>query len=154
MATRPIPEGFHTITPFFMVRDVKAVITFAKKAFDAKQEYLLEHSNGKVMHAQIRIGDSNIMLGDAMRNDALPSMVYLYTDDVDGLYRRAIEARGKSLQEPTDMFYGDRSGGVKDPQGISWWTATHVEDVSEEELKKRGKEFEAKAQQGDRSMAR
>jgi len=94
--------------------------------------------DGIVMHAAVRIGDSMLMMGEAQEKwPAMPCMLYLYVKDVDSFYKRAIEAGGKSLREPTNEFYGDRSCGVLDASGNQWWIASHVEDVSPEEMKKR-----------------
>ena len=98
--------------------------------------------DGKIMHATAKIGDSIIMVADEMdRFPATSSMLYLYMDDVDTVYQKAIKAGGESLREPTNEFYGDRSAGVKDAWGNQWWIATHIEDVDEEEMERRAKEF-------------
>lgn len=136
MSVKPIPEGFHTVTTYAVVPDVNKALDFVKKAFDAKVEAF--EIDGKVMHADALIGDSHMMFGPASDEYPVrPATVYLYSEDVDGLYRKAIDAGAKSLREPTNEFYGDRSGGVVDPQGNQWWMATHVEDVSKEDLEKR-----------------
>ena len=138
MAVKPIPEGYHNVTPYLVVRDVAALIEFLKRAFDAKETYRMPRSDGTVMHAEVRIGDSNIMLGEPMREwKPMPASLYLYVEDADGVYRRAIESGATSLMEPADQFYGDRHGGVQDPSGNHWWIATHKEDVAPEELSRR-----------------
>ena len=145
MAVKPIPEGFRTVTPFAVVPDIKKALDFVKTAFDAKVEAF--EVNGEVMHADAVIGDSHMMFGPASKEyPTRPATVYLYHEDVDGLYRKAINAGAKSLREPTNEFYGDRSGGVVDPQGNQWWIATHVEDVSKDELDRRGREWSAQQQ--------
>ena len=140
MSVKPVPEGYHTVTPYFTVADAGEVIAFAQKVFDAELKFQMMRPDGKVGHSEIRIGDSKIMLGSATEEwGAAPGMVYIYLEGVDELYRRAIEAGGVSLREPRTEFYGDRAAGVRDPQGNQWWIATHVEDVSEEELQRRAK---------------
>ena len=139
MAVNPIPEGFRALTPYAVVSDVPKALDFVKKAFDAKVEAF--EVNGEVMHADAVIGDSHMMFVPASKEYPVrPATVYLYSEDVDDLYRKAIAAGGKSLREPTNEFYGDRSGGVVDPQGNQWWIATHIEDLSKEELDRRAKE--------------
>lgn len=107
----------------------------------------MDAPGGKIGHAEVRIGDSVVMLADASTSDqgqVMPGMIHLYVDDVDKFYRRAIEAGGTSLREPVDQFYGDRSGGVKDPVGNHWWISTHVEDVPPGEMEERAKEWQAR----------
>ena len=138
MAAKPIPEGFHTITPYLVVQGVSKLIDFLKQAFDAKEIHRTAMPDGTVMHAEVKIGDSPVMMGEA-RGDyaAMPACLYLYVTDVDAVYKRAVQAGGKSVAEPKDQFYGDRSGGVKDFCGNQWWIATHQEDVSAEEIARR-----------------
>jgi len=131
----PIPQGYHTVTPYLTVKDAGALIDFMKKAFDAQETYRMAAPDGKVRHAEVRIGDSKLMIGGSDANR--PSMLYLYVADCDAWYRRAIAAGAKSLREPTTEFYGDRSSGVEDAFGIQWWIGTHVEDVSPEEIARR-----------------
>jgi PhnB protein len=134
----PIPEGFHTLTPFIMVNGAEKVIDFLKKAFNAREVSLLKHPSGTVWHAQLKIGDSMIMLGDPMgKHPDMPCAVYLYVPNVDETYKKAVAAGANSMMEPADQFYGDRSAGVKDVCGNQWWMGTHIEDVSDEELRRR-----------------
>jgi len=143
MAVNPIPEGFHTVTPYLQVADAGGLIDFVKKAFQAEVFERMEGENGRVMHAQVRIGDSMIMMGEAMGDcSRMPAMLYLYVPDVDQGHEDALQAGGESIQEPVNMFYGDRSAAVKDAFGNSWWIGTHVEDVSREELQRRATELE------------
>ena len=138
MTVKAIPEGYHTVTPFLLTSDPKTVLDFAKQAFGATETERHDDSEGNIRHAAIRIGDSMVMLGPASeQHKAMPAMLHLYVPDVDAAYARAIEAGGKSLREPTDEFYGDRSCGVEDPAGNHWWIATHIEDVPPEELERR-----------------
>ena len=138
MTVKAIPAGYHTVTPYLLSKDAAAVLDFAKRAFGATEVEKHEDGDGKVQHAAIRIGDSMVMIGQA--NDkfkAMPAMLHLYVPDVDAVYQRAIHAGGNSVREPTNEFYGDRSAGVEDSTGNQWWIATHVEDVSPEEMQRR-----------------
>jgi uncharacterized glyoxalase superfamily protein PhnB len=135
---KPVPDGFRTVTPYLTVRGVDKLIDFVKGAFNAEEVFMMRGPDGHVSHAEFRIGDSIIMMGEA-RGEWQPSSttLYLYVPDCDSVYNRALSAGGTSVQELTDQFYGDRSGGVKDPCGNMWWIATHKEDVSPEELQRR-----------------
>ena len=140
MSVKAIPEGYHTVTPYLLTSDAAKVLDFAKRAFGAAETERHEDDKGQVQHAAMRIGDSMVMVGQASdKFPAMQSMLYLYVPDVDAAYKRAIEAGGKSLREPTDEFYGDRSSGVTDPAGNQWWIATHVEDVPPEEMERRAR---------------
>jgi PhnB protein len=143
MAVKPIPDGFHTVTPYLTVRGAPEVIEFLKKAFGAElADEPITRPDGTIMHAQVKIGDSRIMIGE--ENDmakATPSSLYLYVPNVDSVYQLAVKAGGATIMEPTEMFYGDRSGAVKDPSGNSWFIATHREDVAPQELAKRADAF-------------
>jgi PhnB protein len=146
MATNTIPKGYHTVTPFLAIQNVDQLIQFAQKAFGATVVSRLEKSTGAVMHAELKIGNSMIMLGDVSAGQP-PSKatLYLYVDDADAVYKQALQAGAKSIQNPTDQFYGDHAGGVTDPGGNQWWIATHIEDVPEDELKKRARKWESEA---------
>ena len=136
-----IPEGHHTVTPYLIVPDADAMLSFMERALGAEVMGRHQGPDGRVMHAEARIGDSRVMLGEATGEwPPTRSMLHLYVEDVDAWHRRAVEAGARSLREPEDMDYGDRSGGVEDPFGNQWWIATHVEDVSAEELERRGRE--------------
>lgn len=140
MAVNPIPVGYHTLTPYLMVKEAQKFMDFLKKAFDAEIRFVSMHGDS-IGHAEIKIGDSMLMLSQA--NDshpASPTGLYLYVPDTDAVYKKAIEAGAESVMAPADQFYGDRSGGVKDFAGNYWWIGTHIEDVPEEELKRRMKE--------------
>ncbi len=140
--TKSIPEGYHTVTPHLIVQGAPKLLDFLKQAFDAKEKYSLTGPDGAIMHAEVKIGDSMVMIGEAMGEwKAMPASIALYTDNADALYKRALEAGATPIREPADQFYGDRSGGVKDPAGNHWWIATHIEDVSPDELKKRAEEW-------------
>lgn len=137
---KPVPEGYHTVCPYIVVPHIAQLIDFAKQAFGAAEVYLHKRPDGTVMHAEIKIGDSIIMMGEAPEaSKNFPAMLHLYIDGVDGIYQKAIQAGAKSLREPTDQPYGDRSGGVEDAFGNQWWISTHIEDVSSEELERRAK---------------
>lgn len=137
MAVRAIPEGFHSVTPYLVVHDVPKLIDFVRQAFGAAEVHRTATPDGKVMHAEVQIGDSRVMMGEARDMPPIPAMLYLYVEDVDAVYDRAIRAGGISVTPPTDMFYGDRSGGVKDAHGNQWWIGTHKEDVPADELARR-----------------
>jgi len=145
MATKikPVPEGFHTITPYLVVDGAEKAIRFMKEAFGA--ELVLEpmaRPDGKIMHAELKIGDSILMISDASeRAQPTSGLLHLYVPNVDAVYQKALKAGAASEMEPSDQFYGDRSGSVKDPAGNRWYIATHVEDVSRAELKKRAAEL-------------
>ena len=145
MATKakPVPEGYHTITPYLVVDGADKVIRFVKEAFGAQLVFEpTMRPDGKIMHAEFRIGDSVVMISDASeRAQATSDMLYLYVPNVDAVYQKALKAGATSLMEPADQFYGDRSGGVRDPAGNRWHIGTHIEDVSPAELKKRAAEF-------------
>jgi len=140
MAVNPIPEGYHTITPFLVVKDARRLIEFMKNAFDAEVNHISEN-DGVVMHGEVKIGNSMLMLAEENVNAPASSTgLYLYVTDTDAMYKKAIVAGGVSIMEPADQFYGDRNAGVKDFAGNNWWIATHIEDVSPEEIKRRMKE--------------
>jgi len=135
---KPVPEGYHTVSSYIVVPGVAKLIDFAKQAFGATEVNVSKLPDGSVMHAEIKIGDSIIMMG-ASGDKTFLAMLHLYMEDVDAVYQRAIQAGGKSLREPTDQFYGDRSGAVEDAFGNQWWIATHLEDVTPEEMERRMK---------------
>ena len=139
MTVKPIPEGYHTATPYLVIKGADKTIEFLKKAFGAVPSFEpMMSPDGKIMHADLKIGDSHVMLGEASeQHPAMPAMVHLYVPNVDAVYQRAVAAGGTSAMEPADLFYGDRGASVKDPSGNHWHIATHIEDVSMPELKKR-----------------
>jgi PhnB protein len=141
---KPIPEGYHSLTPVLTVEGAPRLIDFLKQVFNAEEEEVYKGPDGRVIHAELRIGDSILMLSDANSQfPALPAMVNVYTEDVDETYKLALKAGATSLREPANQFYGDRSAGIKDAHGNQWWIATHIEDVSAEELEKRMKARES-----------
>ena len=144
-SVRAVPEGFHTVTPFLIVNDASKLIDFLKNAFNGQATFVMKTKENKVMHATVKIGDSIIMMGDVMENmQPQTAMLYLYVQDVDTLYKKAVQAKATSIQKPKDEFYGDRAAAVKDEFGNVWWIATHVEDVEGAELERRAKQAERK----------
>jgi PhnB protein len=141
MPVKPIPDGYHTITPYLVVANVNKLIEFVIKAFDAKEKHRTARPDGTIMHAEFKIGDSPVMMAEAMPGwPAKPSAYYLYVTDTDAVYQRALQAGGKSIMEPANQFYGDRNAGVEDPVGNQWFIATHIEDMAPEELQRRAHE--------------
>jgi PhnB protein len=141
MAVKPKPDGYHTVTPYLIVEGAAGLIDFLKAAFAAQEFHRFAAPEGRIGHAEVWIGDSAVMLGDARAGwPPRESMLYLYVDDVDAIYQRAVDAGATSMQPPADQFYGDRSAGVKDAWGNLWWLATHIEDVPTDELKRRVEE--------------
>lgn len=138
MSVEPIPRDYHTITPFLMVDGATRLIEFLRIAFQATELMKFLEPDGRVMHAQVKIGDSIVMMGDAKKGyPPMPVVLYLYVTDVDATYRAAMDAGAESVTEPMDQFWGDRVAGIKDPAGNTWWIASHVEDVDLEELTRR-----------------
>jgi uncharacterized glyoxalase superfamily protein PhnB len=147
MATQPIPEGFHTINPYVVVKGASKFIDFLTAAFGAEQQGRMDAPDGTVAHATVKIGDSLLMLGDASAQfPATSTYFYLYVDDFDAAFKRAISAGGKPTMEPADQFYGDRRGDFSDAWGNRWSVATQKEVVPPEEMEKRAQA--AMAQQG------
>ncbi len=142
--TNYVPQGFSTVTPFLMVENANKLLEFMKQALDAKEQYALRHDDGTLWHAQMKVGDAMIMVGDTMKQGpVMPAAIYLYVPDADAAYKKAIEAGAEKVSEPDDQFYGDRVGGVKDAFGNMWWFSTHIENLAPAEMTKRAKEFEA-----------
>ena len=135
MKVDPVPSGYHTVTPYLAVHRVAETIEFLQRAFAAEEIERHTMPDGRIMNAAVRIGDSMVMLGERPADQpSSPAMLYMYVEDADTLYQRAVAAGGKSIMAMTDQFYGDRSGAVEDPSGNQWWIATHIEDMSDEEL--------------------
>lgn len=146
MATKHVPEGYHTATPYLIMDDAARAIDFYKRAFGATELMRYDAPGGKIGHAEIRVGDSVIMLADEHPEmgyrspkalGGSPVSILLYLDDVDGQFERAVAAGAKSLRPVENQFYGDRSGTLVDPFGHVWTIATHIEDVSDEEMQRR-----------------
>jgi PhnB protein len=153
--TQPIPKGYHSITPYLVVKDARKAIDYYRQAFGAQEIARMDGPEGKIAHAELRIGDSMLMLADEMPGSGnrapsslggSPVGIMLYVDNVDNVYRQATAAGAKADQQPADMFWGDRYGKLTDPFGHSWSLATHIEEVAPEEMKKRMKEAMSKMQ--------
>src|SRR2546422_745300 len=140
MAVKPVPDGYHSITPYLVLNGAAKVIDFLKEAFAAQEVMRMPGPNGTIGHAEIKIGDSMMMADAGGPYPARPGNLLLYVPNVDEIYRRALKAGGTSEREPADQFYGDRSAGVIDAAGNRWWIATHVEDVPQDELERRAAE--------------
>jgi PhnB protein len=134
---KPIPKGYHSVTPALNQAESARTIDFCKKAFGAKERMRMAGPGGKIMHAEIQIGDSILMLNDAMQEPPQPAALFLYVLDVDKTIAKAVKAGATVLMPAQDMFWGDRFGRVEDPSGNRWAIATHREDVSPREMKKR-----------------
>ncbi len=141
---KAIPEGYRTVTPFLNLRGCDQAIEFYVKAFGAEEKTRAAGPDGKIMHAEIKIGDSLIMLSEAMQAPPTVSSMWLYVSDCDALFNRAVAAGATVKSAPTDMFWGDRWGTLGDAFGITWSVATHKEDVAPAEMDKRMKEMMAK----------
>lgn len=153
--TKSIPEGFASVTPYTSFKDCRKAIEFFKRAFDAKERFVMPGPDGNgVMHAELMIGNSILMMGDEhpdMSNcksaetlGGSPVSFYVYVENVDQAFRRALEAGAKQQMAVEDMFWGDRTGTVQDPFGFSWTLATHIKDLTPEEMEKGAREAFAK----------
>lgn len=146
---KAIPDGFHTVTPGLTVKGAEKAIEFYKKAFGATEINRMKGPDGKIIHAEIKIGNSIVFLSDEMPGmcsspqtlGGSPVGLYVYVDDVDAMFNRAVSAGAQVKMPVADMFWGDRYGQVIDPFGHQWGLSTHKEDVSPEEMKRRGEEF-------------
>lgn len=145
MPVKPIPDGYHTIQPYLMIDGAVEAIEFYKKAFGATERLCMKQKDGRVGHAEIQIGDSCIMLADENAQmeafapghyGGSPVSLLIYTEGCDAMYHQAIAAGAKSVREPADQPYGDRMAGIRDPFGYQWYIATHIKDLSKEELEK------------------
>ena len=146
MTVKPIPDGYHSVTPYLCAKGAAQAIEFYKKAFSAAERMRIVQPDGRVGHAEIQIGDSVIMLVDEFPEMDMRSpqslggsavSIYLYVEDADAIFNQAIAAGAKVKRPLADQFYGDRVGGIEDPFGHSWWISTHKEDLSPEEIEKR-----------------
>jgi PhnB protein len=155
-SVKPVPEGFHTATPTLVVRDAAQAIEFYKKVFGADEIMRMPSPDGKISHAEIKIGDSIIFLSDEFPNmggkspqtlGGFSGGIYLYVPDVDDVFEKAVAAGGRAAMPVTDMFWGDRHGNFIDPYGHSWGVSTHTEDLTEEEMGKRAQAFYAQMEQ-------
>jgi PhnB protein len=137
MAVKAVPDGYGTVTPFVNVKGNAKFIDFLKAAFGAEEIMRMPGPGGVVMHAEVSIGNSRMMLGEAMQTPPMPGSFYVYVGDVDAMYKRAVGAGATSQTPPTDQFWGDRMCTIKDSFGNTWSLATHKEDVTPEEMAKR-----------------
>ena len=157
MAVKPIPVGYHSVTPYLIIKGAADAIEFYKQAFGATELFRFPAPDGKIGHAEIKIGDSPIMLADEFAEmgykgpQALggsPVSLMIYLEDVDTVFNRAVEAGASVKEAVQDKFYGDRTGTLTDPFGHVWHVSTHKEDVSMEEMEERAKQASAKASGG------
>jgi PhnB protein len=157
MAVKPIPDGYHTATPYLIINGAAEALEFYKKAFGAIETLRMADPSGKVGHAEIKIGDSPIMLADEFPDmgfrspqalGGTPVSLMLYVEDVDARFKQAMAAGAKELRPVKDQFYGDRSGTLIDPFGHVWTISTHKEDLSMEEIRRRSEEFMKKEGKG------
>lgn len=141
---KPIPDGYHSVQPYLILKNAAQAIAFYTKAFGAKERFRMEN-NGRIGHAEIEIGDSCVMMADehpeigaysSEHYGGSPVSLMVYVTDCDAVYRQALAAGAKSEREPTDQFYGDRMAGVVDPFGYRWYLGTHIKDVSKEEMER------------------
>src|SRR2546425_10526714 len=136
----PIPQDYGTVTPYLIVDGVPRLIDFLRETFHAEERARINDREDHVGHAEIKIGNSIVMMADSTpQYNPIPSQLYVYVDNVDDVYKRGLKAGGTSEQEPATQFYGDRTAAVKDPTGNVWWIASRVEDVSPQEMEKRMK---------------
>jgi len=136
-AVKPIPDGYSTVTPFLSTKGAAELVNFLKRAFGAKEIMSMPGPGGLVVHAEVNIGNSRLMISEAMQSEPNRGAFYLYVVDADALYHQALKAGATSEREPKDEFWGDRTAMVKDPFGNSWSVATHKEDISPDEMGKR-----------------
>jgi len=155
MAVKPIPDGYHSVTPYLVVDDAAKAIDYYAKAFGATETFRMDGPGGKVGHAEIQIGNSMVMLADenptwnAKSAKALggsPVSLMIYVEDCDAVFKRALAAGAQEIKPLQDQFYGDRSGTLTDPFGLMWTISTHKEDLTPEEMTRRGEEFAKKMQ--------
>ena len=147
-AARPVPEGYHTITPQLTLESAAKTIDWYKKALGAEEISRSVGPDGKIMHAEIKIGDSRVMVNDAMMGSkgpkslgGSPSAMWLYVNDSDALFNRAVGAGAQVVMPLADQFWGDRGGAVSDPEGYTWWIASRKEDFTPAEMQQRAAEF-------------
>lgn len=146
----PIPKGYHAVTPYLIVSNGMRALEFYKKAFGAKVKVCMERPGGKLGHGEVRIGDSHVMLGDPCpemgahspeKFGGSPISIHLYVKDVDAVVKRAVSAGAKLIRPVEDQFYGDRTGTVEDPSGHQWYIATHIEELTMAQIRKRAAEL-------------
>ena len=142
-SVKPIPDGYHSVTPYLYLRNAEAMIEFYKRAFGATEVLRMDGPDGRIGHAELQIGSSRIMLADESPNmkafsplhyGGASSSLMLYVENVDEVIAQAVAAGARITRPIADQFYGDRTGGIEDPSGQQWYVATHIKDVSPEEL--------------------
>jgi PhnB protein len=148
MAVQPIPEGYNTVSPYLAVDDASKAIEYYKKAFGAKETVRMNGPDGKIGHAELKIGDSHLMLSDPFPQSSTKpptelggttTSIFMYVEDVDAVVQKAVDQGATVTMEVEDQFWGDRFGSITDPFGHNWSIATHVEDLTPEEIEERGK---------------
>ena len=148
MAAQPIPDGYHTVSPYLAVDDAEKAIEYYKKAFGAEETVRMNAPDGRIGHAELKIGDSLVMLSDPFPQASTTppkelggtsSSIFMYVEDVDAVVQKAVDAGATVTMEVEDQFWGDRFGSITDPFGHNWSIATHVEDLTPEEIEERGK---------------
>jgi PhnB protein len=132
-----MPAGFHTVTPYIVVPGIARLLDFLERAFGAQPREVMKREDGSIAHASVNLGDSIIEMGEAVDKRAMPMTFHVYIPNVDEVYKRALAAGAKSLSEPVDQFYGERSAGLVDDWGNYWYIATYTEDLTPEELSAR-----------------
>ena len=146
MTIKPIPDGYHSVTPYLSIKDAAKAIEFYKRALGATELFRLVAPSGEIGHAEIKIGDSQIMLADPCEEGTFRNPqtlggtsvgLHVYVQDVDTLFARAVDAGAKAVRPVQDQFYGDRTGTLEDPFGHVWFLATHKEELTPEEINKR-----------------
>ncbi len=161
-SVKPIPQGFHTVTPSLVVRNAAEAIEFYKKALGAQELMRMPDPSGRISHAELKIGDSIIFLSDEIPNMGGKSPqtlggytggIYLYVEDVDKAFKRAVDAGGKVTMPLSDMFWGDRYGQFVDPFGHTWGISTHTQDLTEQEMQKGAEAFYTQMAQAQRKTA-
>ncbi|HEV8700358.1 MAG TPA: VOC family protein [Candidatus Polarisedimenticolia bacterium] len=150
---KPVPDGYHTVTPYLVVKDAKRALEYYGKAFGAETKLSMPTPDGRIMHAEVRIGSSMVFVTDenpemapkvkapASTGGVVTGSIFLYVPDVDAVFKRAVDAGASVIMPVTDMFWGDRFGKIVDPFGQHWGIATHTEDVPPQEMEKRSAEF-------------
>ena len=142
MTVQPIPEGYPRVTPYLVVEGAAQCLDFIRDVFGAEERSRMDMPGGRIGHAETAIGDSVVMVADAGgEHPPQPAMLHVYVEDCDATFQRAIEVGATALREPADQFYGDRSAQVRDRFGNHWSLATHIEDVSEEEMAARAQRW-------------
>ncbi len=141
MAVKSTPDGYHSVTPYLIVPDAAGLIDFLQQVFESKEVLRLAAPEGRIGHAELRIGNAVIMLADAHgEHQPTQTMLHVYVPEVDATWRRALAAGATAVREPANQFYGDRGGAVSDDWGNRWWIATRIEDVPPDELRRRAEE--------------